>query len=126
MNYVMQARDHECDIQGVVNNAAYQHYFEHARHAFLRDKGMAFDTLARQGIYLMVKKIEIAYLDSLVAHDEFYVTVSYERASRLLVAFNQCLYLKKNDRLMATAQTLVVTVDSQRKVLKTSPLQALC
>ena len=25
-------RDYECDLQGIVNNANYQHYLEHARH----------------------------------------------------------------------------------------------
>ena len=40
----MEARDHECDIQGVVNNAHYQHYFEHARHRFLLDHKIDFAT----------------------------------------------------------------------------------
>ena len=30
----MEVRDYECDLQGIVNNANYQHYTEHTRHAF--------------------------------------------------------------------------------------------
>ena len=31
----MAVRDYECDLQGIVNNANYQHYTEHTRHMFL-------------------------------------------------------------------------------------------
>ena len=30
----MSVRDYECDLQGIVNNAVYQNYLEHARHQF--------------------------------------------------------------------------------------------
>jgi len=30
-----EVRDYECDLQGVVNNANFQHYLEHARHKWL-------------------------------------------------------------------------------------------
>ena len=26
----LKVRDNECDVQGIVNNAIYQHYLEHA------------------------------------------------------------------------------------------------
>ena len=30
----MQVRDYECDMEGIVNDAIYQHYLEHTRHEF--------------------------------------------------------------------------------------------
>ena len=38
----MKVRDYECDLQGIVNNANYQHYLEHARHEFLLERGISF------------------------------------------------------------------------------------
>ena len=38
----LKVRDYECDLQGIVNNANYQHYLEHARHEFLLSLGVSF------------------------------------------------------------------------------------
>ena len=38
----MKVRDYECDLQGIVNNANYQHYLEHTRHEFLTSVGISF------------------------------------------------------------------------------------
>lgn len=38
----LDVRDSECDLQGVVNNAIYQNYFEHARHQFLLAEASIF------------------------------------------------------------------------------------
>ena len=46
----MKVRDYECDMQGIVNNANYQHYLEHARHEFLQSTGTAFVDMREQSI----------------------------------------------------------------------------
>jgi acyl-CoA thioesterase FadM len=38
----MKVRDYECDVQGHVNNANYQHYFEVTRHELLEKVGSIF------------------------------------------------------------------------------------
>ena len=38
----MKVRDYECDLEGIVNNANYQHYMEHTRHEFLLEAGISF------------------------------------------------------------------------------------
>lgn len=121
----MEARDHECDIQGVVNNAHYQHYFEHARHRFLLDNKIDFAQLSQQGINLMVAKIEIEYKAPLRAHDQFIVQVLPTRISKLKVCFIQELIEIKTQKLMALAKTTVVTVNNQQKPLRESPLNKI-
>ena len=38
----LKVRDYECDMQGIVNNAVYQRYLEHARHECLLSRGLSF------------------------------------------------------------------------------------
>ena len=45
----MKVRDYECDLQGIVNNANYQHYLEHTRHEFL-DEFVSKLYLKKEGI----------------------------------------------------------------------------
>ena len=45
VNIELEVRDYECDMEGIVNNAVYLNYLEHARHAFLKHKGFDFATL---------------------------------------------------------------------------------
>ena len=66
-------RDYECDIQGVVNNANYQHYLEHARHEFLVSMRISFSQLHEAGLDLTVTRVEIDYKYPLRCHDKFVV-----------------------------------------------------
>lgn len=68
-------RDYECDIQGIVNNANYQHYLEHARHEFIKTLGLNFADLHEQGVDLVLAKIEMAFKTPLKSNDTFIVTV---------------------------------------------------
>ena len=47
----LQVRNYECDMEGIVNNAVYLNYLEHARHQFLRSAGIDFAELTQQGIH---------------------------------------------------------------------------
>ena len=85
----LDVRDYECDLQGIVNNAVYQHYLEHARHMFLRSCGMDFAEITARGINLVVTRIEIDYLYPLRSGDRFQVSLALERVSRLRFGFRQ-------------------------------------
>ncbi len=85
----MAVRDYECDLQGVVNNAVYQNYLEHARHEYLKSIGIDFAALAAQGINLVVTRVEIDYKLSLASGDRFTVDVRPVRISPVRIGFNQ-------------------------------------
>lgn len=75
MRYVyemeMQVRDYECDLQGIVNNANYQHYIEHTRHQFLRHEGISFADLHARGIDAVVARLNMAFKTPLRSGDSF-------------------------------------------------------
>lgn len=116
----MEARDHECDVQGIVNNAHYQHYFEHARHRFLRTNGLDFSVLSLQGINLVVADISIRYVQPLRAHQAFSIDVEIEALSKVRYQFRQTL--RCENTLYAQANTTVVVVDADFKPLRNNPL----
>ncbi len=85
----MQVRDYECDMQGIVNNAVYQHYLEHARHEFLKNNGLSFPELTAAGIIIVVVRAELDYRQPLRAGDKFRVSVTASRPSPVRLQFQQ-------------------------------------
>ena len=102
----LEVRDYECDFQGIVNNAVYQNYLEHARHIFLKQHGVNFIELSKRGINLVVIRAEIDYLHSLRHDDRFYIAVRMERISRIRFAFVQDIYRLADDKPIVKAQII--------------------
>ena len=67
----LKVRDYECDLQGIVNNANYQHYLEHTRHEFLSSVGVSFAKLHEEGVDPVVARINMAFKTPLKSGDEF-------------------------------------------------------
>jgi len=99
----LKVRDYECDIQGVVNNAIYQSYLEHARHEYLISRGFSFAELTQQGILLMVSRIEIDFKRSLTSRDVFAVRLRTERQGVKLI-FYQDIYRVPDNALCLKAK----------------------
>jgi acyl-CoA thioester hydrolase len=79
--YVLQfrVRDYECDLQGIVNNANYQHFLEHARHEYIRTIGLSFSKLHDEGIDFVVARLEMAFKTPLKSGDDFRVSVEMKK-----------------------------------------------
>ena len=109
-------RDYECDLQGVVNNANYQHYLEHARHEFLISKGVSFVGLHDEGTDLTVTRVEIEYKYPLKSRDEFFVTVNILREGNARILFIQDIYRLPDLKLIAKSKVTGVATKNGKPV----------
>jgi acyl-CoA thioester hydrolase len=109
-------RDYECDLQGVVNNANYQHYLEHTRHEFLISKGISFANLHEEGIDLIVVKVEIDYKYPLRSHDRFVVRLRVEREGNVRLLFIQAIYRIPDEKLIVRARVTGVAAKKGKPV----------
>ncbi len=116
-NYIftheMKVRDYECDLQGIVNNANYQHYMEHSRHEFLETLGVNFGKLHEQGIDAMVAKITIEYKLPLRSGDRFSIGINIQRQGAKIVFF-QDIYRLSDGRLCTKGTVETICVENGR------------
>lgn len=109
----LKVRDYECDMQGIVNNANYQHYMEHARHEFLLSTGIGFTDLRARGIECVVRRVEIEYRVSLRSKDVAVCRLYLRREGPKFV-FYQDIYRKADEKLCARGRIeSVATVDGR-------------
>lgn len=109
----MSVRDYECDMQGVVNNSVYQNYLEHARHEYLKTRGLDFATLTRQGVIVVVVRAEIDYLSSLSSGDEFVVSAVPRLEGRVRLVFEQQIALADGGRTCVRARIVTTAVNER-------------
>jgi len=107
----MSVRDYECDIQGVVNNAVYQNYLEHARHVYLKSVGIDFKDYTDRGIILRVTRAEVDYKYPMTSGDIFLVTVSLKMESRVRFAFHQEILLLPERKVVIKGKIIGVALN---------------
>ena len=99
-----KVRDYECDLQGVVNNANYQHYMEHTRHECLESLGENFGAMHEQGIDAFVSRVDIQYKHSLRSGDRYRSCLNLSKKGPKLI-FEQDIY-RLSDGALATRGTV--------------------
>ena len=89
----MKVRDYECDLQGIVNNANYQHYL----------------ALHEQGVDPVVARINMAFKTPLKSGDEF-VSKLYMKKEGIKYVFYQDIFRKSDQKVVvkSTVETVCV------------------
>lgn len=95
---IMDVRDYECDLQGIVNNANYQHYLEHTRHKFLEKNQTSFAAMHDAGVDAVVARVTIDYKNSLRPGDTFASRLNV-RKEGVRYVFYQDIYRLPDEKL---------------------------
>ena len=91
-NLEMEVRDYEVDLKGIVNNANYMHYLEHARHKFLLSLNIDFEELHNRGTDLIVVRAELDYRLPLKSGDKFIIKTRLSAKGNVRVLFDQQIF----------------------------------
>lgn len=115
----MKVRDYECDLQGIVNNANYQHYIEHTRHEFLTSTGISFAKLHSEGIDPVVARLSMAFKTPLKSGDEF-ISKLYLKKEGIKYVFYQDIFRLPDNKPVIKSTVETVSLINGR--LGTCPL----
>ncbi len=110
---ILEVRDYECDMQGIVNNSVYQNYLEHTRHLYIKSIGLDFAKLSEKGINLVVKRVEIDYQAPLTSGDRFVSKLRMERLSPLRFGFVQHIYRISDEKLIIKALVTATAINKK-------------
>ena len=109
----MKVRDYESDLQGIVNNANYQHYLEHTRHEFLTATRVSFARLHEEGIDPVVARLTMAFKTPLRSGDEF-VSKLYLKKEGIKYVFYQDIYRLPDMKMVIKASVDTVCLVNGR------------
>lgn len=108
-----EVRNYEVDYQGIVNNANYFHYLDHARSKYLESLGINLKNFADKNLNIVLIETKITFKKSLAFGDFFYVTSKLSKVSRFKFAFDQQIFLQnKSDALIVESTSLICCIDA--------------
>ena len=119
----IDVRDYELDSEGIVNNALYLHYLEHTRHAFVKQEGIPFGSLTRDGLIPVVRRLEIDYHTPLRSGDMMLSRLWIERKGPRFI-FYQDIFRKGDEVPVVNAVVTIVCMEKDGRINRGDDLAA--
>eukprot|EP00798_Chlamydomonas_sp_ICE-L_P011731 gene11731-34461_t len=121
----MGVRDYELDQFGVVNNAVYANYFQHAIHDGLERLGIDCDAYARANLGLAITDMRLSYKAPLRSKDRFRVLSGVSRVTGARAVMDEVILKsvtngdgEEKDMVIAKCQVTMVVLDGDYKATR--------
>lgn len=110
-----RVRYRECDPMGVVYHTHYLDYFEAARTEALRDLGVRYRDLERNGIIMPVVSATVDYKQSAEYDDVVIVEAQFPEMPEVRVPIDYVVRRAETDTLLATGHTDLCFMNAERR-----------
>ena len=105
----LRVRYPEVDAMGYLHHSRYLQYFEMGRVELLRQLGVSYADLERQGVFFVVVKVEVRYKAPARYDEELALTTKVVKQTH--VRIDHAYELRRDDQLLAEATTTIACVD---------------
>ncbi len=114
--YRTRASFYETDQMGVVHHSNYLRYFEDARVAWLRERGINQFHAQRDGVVFAVLESQVSHLRPLYFDDEFEVRLQVRQEGGVRIRFRYAIFSSRGGGAVGQGMTLHVSVDKEFSV----------
>ncbi len=105
----------DVDYTGIMYNANYVKYMEHARSDWLESLGFDQREMIESNVMFVVCSVNLTYLRPARFCDKVYVTIQLSEISKVSMLLQQTMYLKKDDTELCRGHVKLACVNSQLK-----------
>jgi acyl-CoA thioester hydrolase len=113
--WISEVRDYELDFQGIVNNACYFQYMDHARALHFYRMGTDIVKAGSEGIKTVLIESKTNFSRSLKYKDPFHVISELIRISRLKFLFKQKITDPQGNNIYVVSQNICCILSKENK-----------